>query len=387
MSYPTWPNYAADEIAAVTKVLQSGRVNYWTGNEGKLFEQEFANFIGCPYAVALANGTVALELALRALAIGPGDDVIVPCRTFIASASCVIACGAKPIVADVDQNSQNITVATIKQALTPNTKAIIAVHLAGWPCAMDEILAFAKQHGLKVIEDCAQAHGAKYKNQYVGSFGDVAAFSFCQDKIITTGGEGGMLVTKNKDIWNKAWSYKDHGKDYAAVNADNPNAVFRLVHRSFGTNWRMTEMQAAIGRIQLRKLAEWLAIRRRNAAILTEHFKHIPGLRVPIPPEQYAHAYYQYYAFINKELLKEGWHRDKIIQELRDIGVPCFSGSSPEIYLEQAFQNAGLTPKQHFKTAKQLGETSLVFLVHPQLTEDDMPEMARGIGKIMQDAA
>ncbi len=196
--FPTWPHFDPDEIATAARVLQSGKVNYWTGEEGRRFEDEFAAQAGCKYGIAVANGTVALELALHALGIGPGDEVIVPSRTFIASASSVVMRGAKPVLADVDPNSQNLTVATIRPLLTTRTRAVIAVHLAGWPCDMDLIAELAHGHGLKVIEDCAQCHGATYKGRPVGSLGDVGAFSFCQDKIMTTGGEGGMVTTNEK---------------------------------------------------------------------------------------------------------------------------------------------------------------------------------------------
>jgi len=187
--FPPWPHYEEDEISSTMLTLKSGRVNYWTGQEGRQLEDEFAAFVGTNYAVALMNGTVALEAALIALGMGPGDEVIVASRTFIASASCVLIRGGRPVMADVDPVSQNITADTVLAVLTPMTRGIIAVHLAGWPCDMDPILALARSKGLWVVEDCAQAHGAVYKGRPVGSMGDVAAFSFCQDKIITTGGE------------------------------------------------------------------------------------------------------------------------------------------------------------------------------------------------------
>src|SRR5208282_1519874 len=269
LSFPSWPYFEADEIEAAASVLRSGKVNYWTGDLGRRFEDEFAAYVGCRHAVALSNGTVALELALHALGVGAEDEVITTSRTFIASASCAVMRGARPVLADVDRDSQNITAETIRAALSPRTKAIIAVHLAGWPCDMDPILRLAGERGLKVIEDCAQALGATYKGRPVGSMGDAAAFSFCQDKIMTTGGEGGMMTTHNEEVWKRAWSFKDHGKSYDAVHRRAHPPGFRWLHESFGTNWRMTEMQSAIGRVALRKVAAWVEIRRRNAAILT----------------------------------------------------------------------------------------------------------------------
>jgi dTDP-4-amino-4,6-dideoxygalactose transaminase len=385
-SFAPWPSFAHDEIKAVVSVLRSGKVNYWTGEEGRLFEKEFANFVSCEYAVAVANGTVALELALFALGIGPGDEVIVTSRTFIASASCIVMRGAKPVMADADPVSQNITVETVKAVLSPKTKAIIAVHIGGWPCDMDTIMEFAKKHNLKVIEDCAQAHGATYEGRPVGSLGDVAAFSFCQDKIMTTGGEGGMLTTNNKKIWEKAWSFKDHGKNYNTVYNNKHEPGFRWLHESFGTNYRLTEMQSAIGRVQLKKVPGWIKLRQQNAAILTDCFKRIPSLRVTVPPSHIGHAYYKYYTFVQMEKLKAGWTRDRIMNAINAEGIPCFSGSCSEIYLEKAFELKGLRPKKRLQTAKELGETSLMFFVHPTLSKKDMKNTCRAVEKVLRAA-
>ena len=383
--FACWPFFDHDEIAAVSAVLQSGNVNYWTGEEGRLFEKEFAASIGVNYAVAVMNGSVALEAALMALNIGDGDEVIVTPRSYIASASCAVMRGAKPVFADVDRDSQNITADTIKKVITSRTRAIIAVHLAGWPCAMDAIMTLAKKHGLAVIEDCAQASGAFYKGRPIGSFGDVAAFSFCQDKIMTTGGEGGMVVTNNRDIWSKVWSYKDHGKNYDAVyrNDLKPGPSFKWLHESFGTNWRMTEMQAAIGRIQLRKLSGWIERRRRNADILTKSFLNIPALRVTMPPEDIKHAYYKYYVFVKPNILKTGWDRERIIVAINAEGIPCFTGSCSEMYLEKAFDADGMRPEKPLPVAKELGETAMMFLVHPTLSETDMKDMVKAVEKVM----
>ena len=381
--FASWPQFEADEIEAATAVLRSGKVNYWTGMEGREFEKEFAAFTECKYAVAVANGTVALELALRAFGIGAGDEVIVPSRTFIASASCAVMCGAIPIIADVDAESQNITAESIRPLLSPRTKAIVAVHLAGWPCDMDPILELARQRGLKVIEDCAQAHSATYKGRPVGSLGDAAAFSFCQDKIMTTGGEGGMLTTNDETIWKRSWSFKDHGKSYDAVHNRQHSAGFRWLHESFGTNWRLTEMQSALGRILLKKLPGFVETRRRNAAILTDGFSKIPGLRVTVPPPQMRHAYYKYYAFVNAEDLRGGWNRDRIMAAISAEGIPCFSGSCSEIYLEKAFSEE-MRPPERLPTAREVGETSLMFLVHPTLTERDMLDTCRAVEKVFE---
>ncbi len=386
-TFAPWPFFGQDEIEAAMAPLVSGAVNYWTGQQGRLFENEFAAFCGCDHAIALANGTVALELALYGLGIGLGDEVITTSRTFIASASCIVMRGATPVLADVDPDSQNITPETILSCITPRTKAIICVHLAGWPCDMDPIMDLARKHGLKVIEDCAQAHGATYKGRPVGSLGDVAAFSFCQDKIMTTGGEGGMLTTNDAALWEKAWAFKDHGKSYEAVyNRQHPPG-FRWLHESFGTNWRLTEMQSAIGRLQLRKLPEWTRTRKKYAAILTDALAQIPSLRVTIPPAEIGHAYYKYYVFVRPELLKVGWSRDRIMAAINDEGVPCYSGSCSEIYLEKAFENTGWRPIERLPVARELGETSVMFLVHPTLTETNIYKTCEVISSVMKTAS
>ncbi|MGE4403624.1 MAG: DegT/DnrJ/EryC1/StrS family aminotransferase [Desulfobulbus sp.] len=380
--FAPWPSFTAEEAEAVKNVLLSNKVNYWTGTEGREFEKEFAAYCGVNHAIALGNGSLALELALYSMGIGPGDEVITTSRTFIASASCIVMRGATPIIADVDADSQNLTVATIRPLITPRTKAIIAVHLAGWPCDMDGILALAREHDLKVIEDCAQAHGACYKGRPVGSIGDVGAFSFCQDKIMTTGGEGGMLTTNDPELWARAWAFKDHGKSFDAVyNRQHPPG-FRWLHESFGTNWRLTEMQSAIGRIQLRRLDDWVATRRRYATMLNEAFADIPALRLTLPSDDIFHSYYKYYVFVRPERLRDGWDRDRIMNAVTAEGIPCYSGSCSEIYLEKAFTDAGLGPASRLPVAQSLGETSLMFLVHPTLTDEHMAATVQAVKKV-----
>ena len=342
--FADWPSFDEETIEAISGVLRSGGLNYWTGEEGRHFEREFAQFAGAQHAVALSNGTVALELALHALGITPGDDVIVTPRTFIASASCVVMRCARPVFADVDPVSQNVTAETIEAALTPRTRAIIAVHLAGWPCDMGPIMALAKDRELKVIEDCAQAHGATYKGRVVGSIGHAGAFSFCQDKIMTTGGEGGMLVTNDEDVWQRAWGYKDHGKAWDTVYNKKHPSGFRWLHESFGTNWRLTEMQSALGRVLLKRLPNWIQTRREYARMLTERFLRIPALRVTVPPDDIRHSYYKYYVFVRPDGLRAGWNRDRIIQAVVAQGIPCYSGSCSEVYLESAFPSEWQSP-------------------------------------------
>jgi dTDP-4-amino-4,6-dideoxygalactose transaminase len=364
--FPSWPSYAEDEIAAVEEVLRSGRVNYWNGDQGTSFEKEFAAYIGTKHAIALANGTVALEAALYALGIGAGDEVIVPARTFIATASSVAMRGAVPVVADIDLCSGNLTVDTIESARTEKTKAVIAVHLGGWPCDMPEIMAYAETHGLKVIEDCAQAHGAEINGRKVGSFGHAAAFSFCQDKIISTGGEGGMLLTDDQDLWKKVWSLKDHGRDYDEVYHHGHGPGHRWLCTTFGTNWRLTEMQSAIGRIQLKKLPEWLSVRRNHAALLIDGLSDVPGLQVHLPDQGFLHAYYRFYAFIDTEVLQADWDQHRIIDAITAEGIPCFHGSCSEIYREKAFGQV-MRDSYPLPNATLVGRSSMALLLHPNL--------------------
>lgn len=382
--FQPWPSYTDEEAERIKDVLLSNKVNYWTGEECRLFEKEFAKWIGTQYAVALANGTVALELALKALDIQAGDEVIVTPRTFIASVSSIVLSGAVPVFVDVDRNSQNITAETIAQKITSKTKAIICVHLAGWPCEMDEIMELAKQHDLFVIEDCAQAHGAKYKGKSVGSIGHVAAWSFCQDKIMTTGGEGGMVTTNNRTLWSKIWSYKDHGKSWEAVYEKKHPPGFRWLHESFGTNLRMLEIQAAIGRIQLVRMQDWHRSRKKNAERIWETSQKTKGLRVPVIPDYIEHAAYKCYVFVRKENIRQGWNRDRIMSEMIQMGVPVYTGSCSEVYLEKAFEKTGWRPGNHLPVAKELGETSLMFLVHPTLGADEIDQTCRSIKKVMK---
>ena len=381
-----WPSFTQEEADAIQKVLLSNKVNYWTGDECRQFEKEFAKFSNTEFAVALSNGTLALDVALKAMNIGDGDDVIVTSRTFLASASSIVTAGANPVFADVDLNSQNITAQSIETVLTEQTKAIIVVHLAGIPAEMDDIMALAKKHNLYVIEDCAQAHGAKYKGKPVGSIGHIGTWSFCQDKIMTTGGEGGMVTTNDKELWSKMWSYKDHGKSYDAIyNRQHPSG-FRWLHESFGTNWRMLEMQAVIGRIQLTRMPEWTEKRQQNAKLLENSLSTFSSIRTVEVADYIEHAQYKYYVFVKPEFLNSDWSRDRIAAEISATGYPCMQGSCSEVYLEKAFDNTPWRPEQRLPNAVELGETSLMFLTHPTITTDEMDEYLSAIESVLTKA-
>jgi len=386
-NFSPWPSFTQEEADAVQRVLLSNKVNYWTGTEGREFEKEFAGWCESDYAIAVANGTVALDLAWVALGIGKGDEVVVTSRTFLASVSSIVNAGATPVFADVSMDSQNITPESVKAVITSKTKAILAVHLAGWPCDMDGLMELADEYHLKVVEDCAQAHGAKYKGKPVGSIGHIGAWSFCQDKIMSTGGEGGMVTTNDRELCSKMWSYKDHGKSWSSIYEKEHPPGFRWLHDSFGTNWRMTEMQAAIGRIQLTRMPVWHQKRTANARNILEVCAQFAALRVPNVPDDIDHAWYKCYVFVKPKALKEGWDRDRIMREINALSVPCFSGSCSEVYLEKAFDETGFRPKENLPVAKALGETSLMFLVHPTLTDEELCKACNVIHTVMSQAS
>lgn len=383
-----WPCYTDEEAKAVFDTVISNKVNYWTGQAGREFERDYASWISVNHAVAVANGTLALDLALKALDIGPGDEVIVTPRTFIASISCVVNAGATPVFADVNPESGNIDPTAIMEVITERTRALVPVHLAGWPCDMEAIMALASDHDIFVIEDCAQAHGAMIGSRMVGSLGHIGAWSFCQDKIMTTGGEGGMVTTNDERLWNIMWSYKDHGKSWDAVyNKEHPPG-FRWLHNSFGTNWRMLEVQAAIGGIQLKKMAKWTLLRLRNACALQQVLLSFPSaVRTPRPTSEVTHAYYRQYAYIVGEGLKTGWNRDRIIADIVSQGYPAFHGACSEVYLEKAFNGTGLRPKTSLPIAQELGETSIMLLTHPSITEDQLAGYCAAVRNTFDKAA
>lgn len=378
---PVWPCFEADEVEAVRAVLLSGRVNYWTGDHGRRFEAELARWIGVQHAVAVANGTVALELALDGLGVGAGDEVIVPSATFIATASAVVARGATPVVVDVDPLSQCLDAETVRPALTSRTAAVVVVHLAGWPADVESIVELVGPRGIRVLEDCAQAHGARRDGKRVGTLGDAAAWSFCQDKIVSTAGEGGAVTTNDPALWRRCWERKDHGKDWDAVTAVDPPPGFRWLHHGFGTNARMTEVQAAVGRRQLTKVDGWVARRRRHAEHLRAALGGLPALRLPEPRSGIEHAWYRFWAHVRPERLAPGWDRDRVVAAVGAEGVPCAHGGCTEIHREGAF--ASLPPQRPTPVGAALGRTSVVFGVHPALDDADVADIGRAVRKVM----
>ena len=390
MNFPKWPYYSEDEIKIVETILRSGKVNYWTGNTTSLFEKKFADICGCDYTIALANGSLALSCAYLAIGLRNGDQIITTPRSFIATTSSAMLLGAKPVFADIDRDSGNITAETIEPLINKKTKAIAVVHIGGWPADIIGISKLAKKYNLFLIEDCSQAHGASiiFKNKIipVGQLGDISTWSFCQDKIISTGGEGGMIATNNKYFYEKIWSFKDHGKSLKKVKSNSQKGSFSYVHDDLGSNFRITNLQSGIGILQLNKLINWNKIRTKNANILINELKNIQSIRIPIIPKSINHAWYKFTCFINKNKLKIGWSRDRIIKHINDFGYPAFQGSCSELYLENCIKKRQLSAMETLPIANELGETSLCFLIHPTIPEDIMLNYAKIISKIMIEA-
>ena len=417
---PPWPIFEADELAAVDAVLRSGKVNYWTGPACRAFEEAWssAHAPSCSapmplHSLSMANGSLTMDAALRALGIGPGDEVIVSPRSYVASAMCVVLAGATPVFADVDPESGCITPATADAVRSPRTRAVIPVHIGGWPCDMPGLVGWAHPHGIHILEDCAQSHGGHIGGRALGTFGTFASWSFCQDKIMTTGGEGGMLCTADPALFKQCWAYTQHGKDHDAAlghaqafnapgarpgdprkasGASSPTPVpgsFRWVVHHEGTNLRMTEMQAAIGLRQLAKLPAWSAARHRNSLIMQDALRGLPGLHVPVTPE--GHAHYRCVAFTTGPDAAD--RRNTALRELHAAGIPSMHGSCSEIYLEPFFQGRGLTPGHQNRgaldvdgrlpAARRLGETSLTFLCHHTIDESSMRRYAEAAANVL----
>ncbi len=387
MNFPKWPKYEEDEIKEVERVLRSGKVNFWTGSITRKFEEEFAKYCNCKFGIAVANGSLALSCAYLAIGIKKDDEIITTPRTFVATASSACLLGGIPIFAEVDKNSGNITAKSIEPLITKKTKAIVVVHLAGWPADMIEISNLARTYNIALIEDCSQAHGAGIlingEKLSVGQFGDISTWSFCQDKIISTGGEGGMVTTNNKKYFNKIRSFKDHGKSFAKLEKGDLSQGYKYIHDNLGSNFRLTEMQSAIGRIQLCKLDLWNKIRTKNAVLLHNNLYKNPLVRVPFPEKDIIHGWYKFNCFINKKFLKDDWSRDKIINAIVDRGYPAFQGGCSEIYLEKCFASVSSLKNKKLSIANELGETNLTFLVHPTINEDIILDYSSNIISIL----
>ncbi len=366
--FPKWPSFSNEEIKTVSSLLNKGQVNYRSGYYSNKFEREFASYIGVKYGIAVFNGSIALELALRALDIKKNDEVIVTPRSFIISSSIPILFEAKPVFADIDENTLGLTLESIKKVVTNKTKAIIAVHLGGVPCDIIKISNFAKKNNISLIEDCSQAHGASVKNRKVGSFGRISVFSFCNDKIISTGGEGGIVLTNEKQLYRKVYEYKDHGKDFKQQNKFLLN--YNYIHNTFGTNYRITEFQSCLGRIQLKKLNKNLRTRNFIAKSIYKLSNKFPILfREPIFNKDNYNAYYVCYLFLNKNGIKKNININKIINTLRNSGIICSIGACPELYKEKVFKN--YTKKNYFlKNTRNLSNKTICLNINQNFSKN-----------------
>ena len=381
-AYEPW--ISSEDKKIVNKTLAQSMLTL--GPRLEKFEADFCKYSQAKYAIAVSNCTAALHLSLKALGIKKDDEVIVPDLTFVADANAVLACNAKPVIVDINKENFFLSIPNIKKNITKKTKAIIPVHIYGQVCNIDEILDVAHDNNLKVIEDCAHAIGTFHNSKHVGNLGNTGCFSFYPTKNITTA-EGGMVTTDSKELWSRMWSYKDHGKSYDAVyNTEHPPG-FRWLHESFGTNWRMTEMQAAIGRIQIARMPEWTETRQRYGSMLDEVGKKYECIRTVNVPEYIEHAEYKHYFFVKPEFLKDGWTRDKIVEAMSELKVPCMQGSCSEVYLEKAFDNTPWRPRERLPRAKELGETSLMMLVHPTLRSDEMLKMCEALDSVLSVAS
>ena len=338
--FPPWPWFPEETIQAVLEPLRSGKVNYWTGPLGMQFEQEFANWCGAKYGISANSGTSALHVGLAGLNIGPGDEVICPSYTFIASSFAICQAGAVPVFADVELATHTISPASIEQNLSERTRAILPVHLYGCICDIDPILEIARAHDLFVIEDSAQAHGGEYKGKRVGTLGDVGCFSFCQSKHFTTGGEGGCVITDNEEVAWRCRSFRDHGYDVEKrMSLLELEAVLPYIHNMLGYNYRLTEMQSAIGLKELARMDTWhLPRRRRNAELLQERLADCPQiLHLPIDTAERRNAYWLFPIIMDIDSLD--CNIKTFTEALGAEGIPCGPVLWPQCYKEKTYQD------------------------------------------------
>ena len=383
IKFSTWPSYSKTEAGLVRDVIQSNKVNYWSSETCKIFENNFSKYHGVKYATAVMNGSVALEIALKALDLKKNDEVIVTSKSFVISASAVLNIGAKPVFSDIEYESGNIDPNFVKKLINKKTKVIIVVHLSGWPCDMDKIIRLSKKFNIKIIEDCSQAHGAKINNKFVGSFGDLSIWSFCNDKIMTTGGEGGMITTNNKNYYKKVNSYKDHGKNFSKIKNNKNKIGFQYVHDDFGSNYRMTAMQSAIGIYQLKQLKSWVSKRFNHYKYFLNSLKNINGLIIPKLPKNIIHASYRMYVYLDYSKIKKKISVREVIKMIRSYGVPCSTGACSEIYREIIFKKYFKKPIKRLKNAKLSDETSIAFFINPFSKVAEVDLMVNSIKKVL----
>ena len=368
-----WPFYDINIQKKIIKILRSGKTNYLIGKEGILFEKNFSKFYKIKYSNVVANASLGLELSLLSLNLVKGDEVIVTPRSYHSSVSCVIRVGLKPVFADIDRNSMNICPESIIKNISRKTKAIICVHLYGMPCDMNKIKKISKEFNLKIIEDCSQAHGSKIGNKYVGSFSDISVFSYCQDKIISTGGEGGMIATNNKKLNDRIWSLKEIGKNkekFFKINSLSND--FPYVHDTIGTNARITEIQSCIGNYQLKQLKSYIRARNENAKIFFNKLKNCKHLIIPNHNSQITHSYYRYTVIISNEKLS----RSILMKNLKKKGVACTVGGCPTIYNEKYFVEKFNVNIKNYPNAEYLKNRTLSFLVDQTISKKEINKVS-----------
>jgi len=373
-------------VQAAADVLRSGKVDYDSGPQGRLWEEEFAARVQCHMAVAVVHGRLAMEMALGTLGLGRGDKVIISSRGAVVATASVAALEAEPVFADVDATSQTLSAQTIRPMIESRTRAVVVRHFAGWPCSMDEILQLAARHRLWVIEDCSQALSATYRGQPVGSFGHLSVFDFRQDMILSTGGEGGMIVANDEKLKERLEEFQYRGKTARRFRSRQGAAAIYITKDTAETKGRMTEMQAAIGRAMLSKLDAMADVRRHHAKTLDAHLGRLPGLRVDPPPSHIGHAYHGYYVFVRPERLKAGWRRDRIVQALQAEGIPCSGGPPPETVYEKPANGAPVRPRRRPPVVRELEETALLLPIHSQLAARDIQDICRALEKVLHTA-
>lgn len=339
-SLPHWPAFDEPAIRGVEAVLRSGKVNYWTGRKGMEFEKRFAQWQGSRFAISTTNGTAALHVGLTALGVGPGDEVIVPSYTFIASSFSIVQAGAIPRFADVNLDDHCLSVESAERLVNERTKAIMPVHLYGNVCDMDQIHAFAERHKLFVIEDNAEAFGGSYQGQKTGTLGDMSACSFCQNKTFTTGGEGGMVTTDDEELAWLARSFRDHGYDVKdRLNLLELEQKLSYIHNMVGWNYRMTEMQSAIGLAELDRMDDWnMPRRRRNAKIIMDPLRDLPQIKfLPVDTPERQNGFYVMAFSLDIENMN--CDIGQFVAATGAEGAPCWRVFWPQCHTERAFRD------------------------------------------------